>query len=78
MNKDPVVALDMMKNSTHTNIIHDIGRSPFSVHYFLSEQAAAYKKLSAIQDVSMCMSATGLNLLNIEKNMMHTRRKVED
>lgn len=72
----PIKSLDIMKNTTHANIIHDIGHNPFSVDYWSNEQLNAYKKVVKLYGGTMCIDATGLDIEEIKRSPNKKRSSI--
>lgn len=73
--KNPLLALDYMKEITHINSIHDIGLNPFYINFWTSQQIHAYK-LASKGSITVCLDATGLSLQKIPRASKSTKKSL--
>lgn len=59
LDKDPLTALRIMKNSSYSNCIHNIGVEPFFCHYWTNHQLQIYRKYCSTNISSLYIDATG-------------------
>ena len=72
IDEDPIKALEFLKCNAHLNAIHNIGQSPFFVHYWTAEQKEVYKKIQKLYGASISLDATDFSIKKIhQSNKVH-------
>lgn len=59
LDKDPITALRIMKQTLYPNCIHNIGVEPFFCHYWTNHQLQIYRKYCSTNISSLYIDATG-------------------
>lgn len=62
LDSNPIQAMDIMKYTTQSNNIHDIGHDPFYVNYWTAEQIRGYKRVCKKYRATIYIDSTGLKV----------------